>query len=212
LGKGKLLVNETVKKVWKHRRSGKKPVSREIIGIIGTGRGVGVTHFAVMTAGYLGGVLRKRCAVLEWNSHGDFRNLRKLCAEEQARAGGFKILEGDYYERAGIDTLLLCKKSGYQAVIVDYGTVKEGNLEEFLRCDRQFVLGSFSEWQLEAFLEFEGKGKKAEKSWKTLVSFGSEEARRNAEKKLHIPIARIPVSVDVFAVTGEIIEFYQRLL
>ncbi|WP_312432127.1 hypothetical protein [Lacrimispora sp.] len=203
-------MNRTVKKVRKLSRSGKKPVNQEIIGIIGTGRGVGVTHFTVMTAGYLGGVLRKRCAVLEWNSHGDFRNMRKLCAKEQSQSGGFHILEADYYERAGIDTLILCKKSGYQAVIVDYGTVREGTLEEFLRCDRQFVLGSLSEWQMETFLEFERKGKKAEKSWKTLVSFGSEEARKNVEKRLNIPISRIPVSVDVFAVTGEIIGFYQQ--
>lgn len=203
-------MNGKVKKVWKLLRTGKKPVSREVIGIIGTGRGVGVTHFTVMTAGYLGGVLRKKCAVLEWNSHGDFRNMRKLCGKERDQDGCYQILEADYYERAGIDTLLLCKKSGYQAVIVDYGAVKEGNLEEFLRCDRQFVLGSLSEWQMEAFLEFEGKGKKAEKGWKTLVSFGSEEARRNAEKRLKIPISRIPVSVDAFAVTGEVIGFYQQ--
>ncbi len=136
--------------------------------------------------------------------------MRKLCEKEQSQAGCFHILEADYYERAGIDTLLLCKKSGYQAVIVDYATVRDGNLEEFLRCDRQFVLGSLSEWQMETFLEFERKGKKAEKSWKTLVSFGSEEARKNAEKRLNIPISRIPVSVDVFAVTGEIIGFYQQ--
>ncbi|MFV0240994.1 MAG: hypothetical protein ACK5H4_13260 [Lacrimispora sphenoides] len=203
-------MNRPVKKVWKLSRSGKMPVNQEIIGIIGTGRGVGVTHFTVMTAGYLGGVLRKRCAVLEWNRHGDFRNMRKLCVKEQSQAGCFHILEADYYERAGIDTLLLCKKSGYQAVIVDYGTVRDGNLEEFLRCGRQFVLGSLSEWQMETFLEFERKGKKAEKSWKTLVSFGNEEARKNAEKRLNTPIYRIPVSVDVFAVTGEIIGFYQQ--
>ncbi len=203
-------MNGTVKRVRKLLNSGKKPSNQEIIGVIGTGRGVGVTHFTVMTAGYLGGVLRKRCAVLEWNSHGDFQNVRKLCTKERSQAGCFQLLEADYYERAGIDTLLLCKKSGYQAVIVDYGTVREGNLEEFLRCDRQFVLGSLSEWQLEAFLGFERKGKKAEKSWKTLVSFGSEEARKNAQKRLNIPIFRIPVSVDVFAVTGEIIGFYQQ--
>jgi len=203
-------MNGMAKKVWKLLNSGKKPSNQEVIGIIGTGRGVGVTHFTVMTAGYLGGVLRKRCAVLEWNSHEDFQNMRKLCTKEQSQAGCFQLLEADYYERAGIDTLLLCKKSGYQAVIVDYGTVREGNLEEFLRCDRQFVLGSLTEWQLEAFLGFERKGKKAEKSWKTLVSFGSEEARKNAEKRLNIPISRIPVSVDVFAVTGEIIGFYQQ--
>ena len=136
--------------------------------------------------------------------------MRKLCTKEQSQAGCFQLLEADYYERAGIDTLLLCKKSGYQAVIVDYGTVRDGNFEELLRCDRHFVLGRLTERQLEAYLRYERKGKKPQKSSKTLVSCRSEEARKNAEKRLNIPISRIPVSVDVFAVTGEIIGFYQQ--
>lgn len=199
------------KPVWSLRKRRKKGADQEVIGIIGTGRCVGVTHFAVMTAGYLRGVLRKRCAVLEWNGHGDFNLMRKVCKEEKGTSGVFQVLEVDYYEQAGINTLLLCKKSGCQTVIVDYGTVREGNLEEFLRCDRQFVLGSLSEWQMEAFLEFEGNGKKAEKSWETFVSFGSEEARINMEKRLKRPVRRIPVSVDAFVVTGEMLKFYQKL-
>lgn len=199
------------KPAWSLRKRLKKRENQEVIGIIGTGRCVGVTHFAVMTAGYLSGVLRKRCAVLEWNSHGDFNHMRNVCTEEKGKAGVFQVLEVDYYEQAGINTLLLCKKSGCQTVIVDYGTVREGNLEEFLRCDRQFVLGSLSEWQMEAFLEFEGKGKKAEKSWETFVSFGSEEARINMEKRLKRPVRRVPVSVDAFVVTGEMLKFYQKL-
>ena len=202
-------MNGKLKAVWKLLHPGKKPAAQEIIGIIGTGRGVGVTHFAIMTAGYLTGVLRKRCAVLEWNSHGDFGNMRKICGKDGRPDEVSRILDTDYYERAGIDTLLLCKKAGYQAVIVDYGSVMEGNLEEFLRCDRQFVLGSFSEWQMKAFLEFEGKGKRAERSWETLAAFGSEEARKNMEKRLGFPVRRVPVSVDAFIVTGEAISFYQ---
>jgi len=200
------------KTVWSILPRRKKVGNQEVIGIIGTGRSVGVTHFAIITAGYLSGVLRRRCAVLEWNSHGDFASMRNVCANEIEQSGVFKILEVDYYEQAGINTLLVCKKSGCQMVIVDYGTIKEGNLEEFLRCDRQFVLGSLSEWQMKAFLEFERKGKKAGKSWDTLMVFGSEEARKNMEKKLNILIHRIPVSVDAFTVTGEMISFYQQLL
>lgn len=203
-------MNGKAKTVWRFLNPVRKAARLEVIGIIGTGRCVGVTHFAVMTAGYLSGVLRKKCAVLEWNRHGDFRSMRKACKKEKNPDDFYRILETDYYEGAGIETLLLCKKSGYQAVIVDYGTVKEGNLEEFLRCDRQFVLGSLSEWQMEAFLEFEDKGNKAEKSWETLVAFGSEEARKSMEKRLKFPVGRVPVSVDAFVVTGEAISFYQH--
>lgn len=190
---------------------GKKEAGQETIGIIGTGKSVGVTHFAVMTAGFLSGVLRRRCAVLEWNSHGDFARMRAVCAKEQAPKDTFKLLETQYYQHAGINTLLLCKKSGFETVIVDYGTVVEGGFKEFLRCDRQFLLGSLSEWQMEAFLEFESKGNKAEKSWETFLVFGSEEARKNMEKRLKRPVQRIPVSVDAFAVTGEMIKFYQQI-
>ncbi|MFT4007794.1 MAG: hypothetical protein QM683_20090, partial [Lacrimispora sp.] len=178
-----------LKAVWKLLHPGKKPAVQEIIGIIGTGRGVGVTHFAIMTAGYLTGVLRKRCAVLEWNSHGDFGNMRKICGKDGRPDEVSRILDTDYYERAGIDTLLLCKKAGYQAVIVDYGSVMEGNLEEFLRCDRQFVLGSFSEWQMKAFLEFEGKGKRAERSWETLPPLAARRPEKIWKRGLDFPSA-----------------------
>ena len=187
-----------------------KTAKKEVIGIIGTGRGVGVTHFALMTAGYLRGVLQKHCAVLEWNNHCDFQRIGKMYEKGRIQGSCYRILESDYYGKAGVPDLLLCKRSDYQAVIVDYGTVKEGNLEEFLRCDRQFVLGSLSEWQMEAFLAFEGKERKTEKSWETLTVFGSEEARKNMEKKLLFPVRRIPVSVDVFIVTSEMLSFYQQ--
>lgn len=199
-----------VKLARKWFNSNTEEAKQEMIGIVGTGRSVGVTHFAVMTAGYLSGVLRKRCAVLEWNSHGDFGRIRTLCKKEKSSQGFFRILEADYYENAGIETLFLCKKFEYQAVIVDYGMVTEGNLEEFLRCHRQFVLGSVSEWQINEFLEFVARGGKQEKSWRTLVSFGSEEARKSMEKRFKFPVNRIPVSVDAFVVTGENISFYQQ--
>lgn len=179
---------------------------------MGTGRCVGTTHFAVLAAGYFSGVQRKSCAVLEWNRHGDFSRLGKLCGENQWNEGGCRILDAEYYKAAGIETLLLCKTLGYQSVIVDYGAVSDGNLEEFLRCDRQFVLGSLTEWQLEAFRQFVGNGKRKERSWQALAVFGSEEARKNMERKLRIPVRRIPFSADAFVITGELIRFFEELL
>ncbi|MTK08190.1 MAG: hypothetical protein F8N38_14050 [Hungatella sp.] len=182
----------------------------ELIGIIGTGRGTGVTHFSVMTAGYLSGVMRMRCAVLEWNHHESFSRMGAACSSGKKGESPFRVLETDYFGKAGIDTLLLCKKSGYHAVIVDYGTAKEGNLEEFFRCSRQFVIGSLSEWQIGEFLEFEKRGIKTQRSWDSLVSFGSEEARTSLEKKLKVPVRRIPFSIDPLSVTAETISFYEQ--
>lgn len=190
---------------------------------------------AILTAGYLSGVCQRSCAVLEWNAHGSFGCIRKACLGDEdigvirtgsgsgsgsgSRSGSgsgsrkyFRLFDVDYYQEAGPETLVLCKTLGYQEVIVDYGTVSEGNQEEFFRCDRPFLLAGLSEWQSGAFLEFVGRWRKAGVSWETLAAFGSEEARKNMEKGLRLRIRRVPVSVDAFAVTETILEFYQQIL
>lgn len=187
---------------------------QRIIGIIGTGRSVGVTHLSIMAAGYVSGVLRRSCAVLEWNSHEDFERIQKVCTCK-IKAGStnpFHVLDADYYRAAGTKELLLCKTKGYQDVIVDYGTVLEGNLEEFLRCDRRFVVGSVSEWQIGAFLGFAEGGKRADQRLDYFAVFGSGEARKNMEKRLGFPILRIPVSVDAWTVTSESLKFFEQIL
>lgn len=204
-------MKQFVKKRWNFLNPSKRLEEPEFIGVIGTGKCTGATHFAIMTAGYLSGVRRLRCAVLEWNRHGDFKSMETACSGEKRGKNAFRLLETDYYEAAGIETLLLCKTAGYQVVIVDYGCIRDGNLEEFLRCSRQFVLGSLSEWQMNEFMEFEQKEKKAERSWETFVSFGSEETRKNAERRLKKSVKRIPVSVDPFTVTSETMRFYEQL-
>lgn len=186
----------------------------KVTGMIGAGSAVGVTHTAVMAAGYLSGVCSRRCAVLEWNSHGTLRRLKECCLGDKSgwSDGSFRILDVDYYSDAGPETLVLCKKRRYQEVIVDYGTVSDGYQEEFFRCDRQFLLAGLSEWQTGAFLETAGAWKKAGLSWETLAVFGSEEARKNMEKGLGLRIRRIPVSVDAFAVTETVLDFFQQII
>lgn len=182
---------------------------------------MGTTHTAILTAGYLSGVCKKRCAVLEWNDHGTFGDIRKACLEdgkEQKSGNGsesvvsFRLLDVDYYQKAGPETMVLCKTLGYQEVIVDYGSVTEGGREEFFRCDRPFLLAGLSEWQSETFLETVGLWRQAGVSWETLAAFGSEEARKNLEKGLGLCIRRVPVSADVFAVTETDLEFFQQIL
>lgn len=55
------------------------------IGIIGAGRGTGVTHLAVWMANYLAGGRRERVAVLEWNHHGDIRRMVRFCGGKPCR-------------------------------------------------------------------------------------------------------------------------------
>ena len=81
---------------------------QRLIGLIGAGPAVGVTHTAVTIAGYLTGICRRRCAVLEWNDHGTFEQLEETCLGKKNSGcrGSFRILDVDYYRNAGTETLL----------------------------------------------------------------------------------------------------------
>ena len=84
---------------------------------------------------------------------------------------------------------------------------------EFWRCDRRFVVGSFSEWQQESFREFEmGNRVSGRKSWKSLAVFGSEETRREFKRRYRIETERIPFSADAFAVTEECGKFFGKII
>ena len=72
---------------------------QRLIGLIGAGPAVGVTHTAVMMAGYLTGICRRRCAVLEWNGSGTFDRLEESCLGKRngGRSRSFPVLDVDYY-------------------------------------------------------------------------------------------------------------------
>lgn len=198
-------------------RKGKAPVvsgaKSRIIGIAGVGHGVGCTHFAVMLGNYLAGYERKPTALLEFNDSGAFARLKKVCVGKDTKEGPFRILEADYYGEAEQGELARVIERQYAEILIDFGDVQSADWACFLRCDRKFLIGSFSEWQQERFREFELKKRPAEKkSWQSLAAFGSEETRREFSRRYRIFTERIPFSADAFAVTEECGSFFRKLL
>ena len=184
-----------------------------LIGIGGAGTGVGCTHFSVMLLNYLTGFLRRKAVLLEWNETGDFERLEKVCTGICEPGPGFRVLEADYRKRAGREELQEALSGEYEDILMDFGSLDGGDWAEFLRCDKQFLLGSFSEWQQEVFRELALPAKRGRKrSWVNLAVFGSEETRREFLRRYRIPVERIPFSADAFAVTKECGNFFERLL
>lgn len=184
-----------------------------IMGIAGIGDGVGATHFSIMLLNYLAGFLRKRAALLEWNPSGDFQRMEQVCTGMCRPGKPFRILEADYYKNAGSNELAGALGRNYEYILIDFGNAENADWSDFLRCERQFLIGSFSEWQQEKFREFERK--KAElgkKSWTSLAVFGSEETRREFKRRFRLRTERIPFSADAFSVTAESRDFFERLL
>lgn len=185
------------------------------IGVAGSGRSVGVTHASILTAAYLSGVLQKKTAVLEWRRSGVFVDLQKTLSEKavtKKEARTFNILGIFFCQKNGMEALDFCTEQGFEAVVIDFGCYEDGFRGEFLHCDRRFLIGSVSDWQLVRTVgcltgEFARK-------WKVeyFVSFGAEENLRMAESCLRVPIRRIPFFPDAFTVTGEVMDFFGRFL
>lgn len=187
----------------------------EVIGIAGSGPGVGTTHFAILTANYLADVLRRRTAVLEWNQSGAFARMEAVCVKKtvsRPENNTFRIFEVSYIKKAGKKELLECMNCGYDTVIIDFGSGFESAAEEILRCERRFLLGSFCEWQVGAFTSFAAGRRGKREGWEYFYRFGSEEAAEEMRKRLCISVRRIPESQDAFTITGELMVFFEGFL
>ena len=190
------------------RKTEKTPARCEIIGTAGASHGVGVTHFCVMAVGFLTPGAGEKNAVLERNGSGGFAGVGLVCTGRQGKEKPFQVLGTDYYREAGAGELARCMNR-YRYVLIDFGVMGNGVRDEFMRCEKRVLIGSFSEWQWEAFWEWLELGRSAERGWICAAAFGSGETRREVRKKLKLPVLEIPLSADAFSVTPGTLDFFQ---
>ena len=183
-----------------------------LIGIGGIGHSVGCTHFAIMMANYLAGYRRRKTVLLEWNRSGDFERLEKVCTGINRGGKRFHVLDVQYWKKAGIQELTEVLGNYVDEILIDFGAVNEELPPELLRCEKQFLVGSFSEGQEMCFREFVREKGNGNRSWEYLASFGSEETRREFRRRPGISVGRIPFSADAFSVTKESCSFFQQLI
>ena len=184
-----------------------------LIGIAAAGHSVGCTHFSIMLLNYLAGYRRRRAALMEWNSTGDLERLEKDCTGMVRESSAYRVLEADYFKHAGPRELAMALGAGYDDILIDFGVLEEGDTAEFLRCEKQFVVASFSEWQQENLREFAMERERTEKeSWQYLAVFGSDETRKEFWRRFGILSRRIPFSADAFSVTEECGIFFEKLV
>ena len=166
-----------------------------------------------MLTNYLAGYLRRKAILLEFNESGDLEKLEYVCTGQLGQKNPYRVLDADYYKYAGPEAVKEVLQRGYDDILIDFGSVKDGANELYWRCDKKFLVGSFTEWQQESFREFEMEQRaKQKKSWQSLAVFGSEETRREFSRRFRINAERIPFSADAFLVTKECGEFFQRIL
>ncbi len=192
----------------------------DCIGIAGSGPSVGVTHFSLMTAAYISGVLCRRTAVLEQNDSGAFSQLEKILNAEKRKKKTviteerqpFEIKGIFFYQKADSAEMYDCSERGIETTVIDFGALTEKNEDAFFRCSRRFVVGSVSEWQLADFAALIAEKQKLKKWCEYFISFGEEKAAAMAERYLDIRIRQIPLQKNALIVTGESMAFFGKFL
>lgn len=197
---------------WKKTKKMVLEKKARLIGIASIGHSVGCTHFAIMMLNYLVGYGRRKAALLEWNRSGDLEKLEFVCTGKIRQEKPYRVLEADYYKNASPKELAELLTGNYDDILIDFGSLEEALSADFLRCEKQFLIGSFSEWQQECFREFVRRNGTGKKSWSYLAAFGSEETRKEFMRRPGIFAVRIPFSADAFSITGEMGQFFGKLL
>ena len=150
---------------------------------------------------------------ITWVTDQDLERLEKVCTGMVRESSAYRVLEADYFKHAGPRELAMALGAGYDDILIDFGVLEEGDTAEFLRCEKQFVVASFSEWQQENLREFAMERERTEKeSWQYLAVFGSDETRKEFWRRFGILSRRIPFSADAFSVTEECGIFFEKLV
>ena len=139
---------------WKCKRRGKVTSRCVLIGVVGTGSGVGVTHLALSIANFFSSALGARCAYAE------------LCAESKVMsylpddtviAGsnvGYRYKGVDYYPAVSRDSLSFIRNNLYDIVICDLGKASYEDWIVTNRCDRLMIIGSMQPWRFDEYRRF----------------------------------------------------------
>jgi hypothetical protein len=196
----------------KNKRGSYDEKESVIIGLLGTGPKVGVTHLCILMANYFCSGCGKKTSVLEWNHHGDFARFGSVCTGMGQKEDFYQIQGVTYYPEADERKLAQCLKDECENIIIDFGVMRGQEPAELLRCHKAFLVVSFSEWQEGAFgNQNVWKERAIQNSWQCLAAFGSEESRIQWNKRYRPTVLRIPLSVDAFTLTKELMDWMKRL-
>ncbi|WP_145950130.1 ParA family protein [Paenibacillus sp. Y412MC10] len=192
-----------------------------VIGMIGTGSGVGTTHSAVTLANYLS---RKgnKVALIECNESEDFKYIELAYegVKDESRSlltKSFEIHGVNYikFDSAELDLIPLMQAE-YNFIVLDLGSFDDTRyFEEFLRADIQIVVASGGEWKqrhlkkfFNANIEYEHQGK-----WNVLLPLVDNQSRSDIESDLNREkIYRLPYHPDAFVRNEETDAVFENIL
>lgn len=178
------------------------------IGILSLSGGSGGMHLGLMLANYLTSKKRLKGVLVISDRHRFKQLLKRAGEEEELVIRGVSIQPFEQDEIAGI------MNKGFDFVIFSLQNGKEDGWEEFLRCKRCYIVENFSEWKEEKMTGFVQENRKFSGfgQWRFFYAFGAGDYVKEIERRLRIPIKKIPWNQDAFLVLRDSFSFLESLV
>lgn len=171
----------------------------------------------MLAANYLASFLHHRTAVIEWNDHGSFSRIWSVLGKskgdiQEPADYGYEVFRVTYYVQGDSCVLARCMDGAFDDIIIDFGEMRACIQTEWRRCTVKIVTASLSEWKLKAFMELLTGKEERRTGWIYTAAFGSEDIRKEIERRFHISLKRVPLSVDAFSVDYRMMEWFGEIL
>lgn len=167
---------------------------REVIGLIGTHHGTGVTHTGLLLAFYFGEELGKKTAFLECNRHGDMHLIEQAYEWSTREKDTFSFRRITCYKEVKSEQIPMILGEDYEYVILDFGIDLASNQDELLRCSTKIVVGGPSEWDVLKLKEFIGNAVQISGSehWIYYLVRGKDQTLQRLKKEVKQKIRAVP--------------------
>ncbi|MDF2587298.1 MAG: hypothetical protein K0S41_1139 [Anaerocolumna sp.] len=188
-----------------------------IIGVMGTHKGVGVTHSCILLANYLGRCLGKKTALIECYPQNDFKFIEdELVSNDNnmKESKSFELHKVTYYKSIKSREISEIIGDDYDCVVLDLGCDLINGKYEFLRCDKKLVISSMIPWKLHELDKFVMNNEHIKNSyqWIYLIPFGSKKDINIIKKDFNLKVNQIPCEPDPFIISSSVIQLFQTVI
>jgi hypothetical protein len=188
-----------------------------LIGVMGTHKGVGVTHTCILLANYIGRCLGKKTALIECHPQNDFKFIEDEIFYKEDNLKGLKKFElhkVSYYKNIKSGEISEIIGDDYDCVVLDLGSDLSRSKYEFLRCDKKLVISSLTPWKIHELDKFviSNEHVKNSNQWIYLVPFGGKSKVNEIKKDLNLKVYLVPCESDPFTVSNATIQIFQKIV
>lgn len=187
-------------------------MGREVVGLIGTHHGVGVTYTGLMLAFYMGEELGKRTAFVECNDHHDMALIQSAYEWSGEEANSFSFHRITCYKEVSPLRLSELFAEDYECFILDFGIDLITGREEFLRCGTKIVVGGNSHWDRIKLSGFFNAAKTihGSASWLYFIPQANSKTVSRIKSEVMCNVWPVPSEREPALPSGDIIRFFDR--